>query len=130
MKKKYTSIGWTKEKLIFWKLSENLISPSNTLSPFLSLYIYIYMCVYICIYIYVYLEWVNLNSLTGSQKRDSLLKNKLKERGMIDVLKDLVFDELSLWNGASYQMIEIWTPCSYVKERLTTLIKYCVRKTL
>ena len=54
------------------------------------------MCVYIYIYIYLYVEMVKLNSLTGCQKRDSLLKKKLKQRGMYDVLKDLVFDEMSL----------------------------------
>ena len=39
---------------------------------------------------------MKLNSLTGCQKRDSLLKNKLKPRGKYDVLKDLVFNEMSL----------------------------------
>ena len=36
---------------------------------------------------------VKLISLTGCQKRESLLKNKLKQRGMYDVLKYLVFEE-------------------------------------
>ena len=58
---------------------------------YLSLSIYIH--IYIYIYIYIYLETVKLNSLTGCQKRDPLLKNKLKQRGMYDVLKYLVFEE-------------------------------------
>ena len=69
------------------------------------LYVYVcYICVYIYIYIYIYtqhlniciyinLERVKLNSLTFCQKRESLLKNKLKQRGKYNVLKYLVFDE-------------------------------------
>ena len=39
------------------------------------------------------MERVKLNSLTGCEKRDSFLKNKLKQRGMYDDLKDFVIDE-------------------------------------
>ena len=61
------------------------------------IYGYIYIYVYTHdLYTYIYLQRVKLNSLTCCQKRDSLLKVKLKQRGMYDVLKDLVFDEKSL----------------------------------
>ena len=53
----------------------------------------LYLSLSLFIYIYIYLETVKLNSLTGCQKRDPLLKNKLKQRGMYDVLKYLVFEE-------------------------------------
>ena len=60
------------------------------------IYAYIYIYIYILtINIYIYLERVELNSLTVCQKRESLLKNKLKQRGMHDVLKYIVFDEKS-----------------------------------
>ena len=55
----------------------------------------LYMCIYIHTYIYIFKEG-EIKFADRLSKARFFFKNKLKQRGMYDVLKDLVFDEMSL----------------------------------